>query len=246
MVVKGQLKYGDSPPMFLGTYPLTVGVQVICVCHAILCIFFIAVASSVVTVRFWDIQFRPELQVAIAAWHLLGIAIVSAAFVATHWRQSLALRVYFYYLVLATAIWCVWLVQLFHEGAVCAFVTRDKQSQRVGLSISCGLVAACWELWAVTVFTCSMYACYSVWHLGEFIAERNEQKYLFEEEEPLAKLAREGKDIGLYDAMQDTAGLVSNLRGRQHAAEAHPASWAVPIPGTQPPWGMQVRTVAFS
>lgn len=247
--MKRELKYRDFPPLFLGRYPLTLGVQVICACHFLLCLCFISTASSVVAVRFWDLEVSPEVQVLAAAWHLLGVFFIAAAVVATQWRQALPLRAYFWYLVAAAASWLVWTVQLFQEGAICAFVTKDRQSQRVGISVSCGLVSACWELWAVTVLLCALYACYSVWHLAEFIAERADSEHLFEEEEPFAKQAREGKDLGLHTAIEETASVVGSLRhgSRPHAAEAHPATWAVPSPGTQPTWGsMHIRTASFT
>lgn len=190
LAANGDVPCGDHhhPPLFLGSYPLSAGVQAICGCHFLACLFVVATASSVVTLEVWDLKLSPRFQIVLSAWHIIGISVAASAFVATLWQQALPLRVYFYYLVAATCSWLAVVVLFFQEGATCALVTVDHESQRVGLSMTCGLVSTCWELWSITVLVGAAYACYSVWHLAEFFAERELAHDLFEFGDPLAKM----------------------------------------------------------
>lgn len=241
-----ELEYGEPPPRFLGHFPLTVGVQAICVCHGLACIVCIATMSSVVAVNVWGYEVLPGFQVVVAAWHLLGVSVITAALFATIWRQALPLQLYLYYLLADAIVCCVITVKIFQAGLTCSFVTESKFTQRVGVYFSCHLVSAVWELFALNVLAVMAYMCYSVWHLGEYIVARERVQHLFEHEDLHVKSARQGRPLGLTQAMQEDAQLLAK-RCRAQAAATHPAAWTMPEPGVQPNWGtVKIQTTTLT
>jgi len=234
-----ELQYGEHPPLLMGMYPLTIGVRVICVVHAIICILVVSLASSVVTADIAGYAISPDLQVGVASWHLLGVSLNAAALYATfdsERRQALPLRAYFWYLVAATLTWCAAMVRVFQQGSSCSFVKESHFSQRVGLSFSCGLVSAAWELCAVAVLVAAIYACWTVYHLQEDIVSREGSQHLLDHE-PLhvkqLRRAHEPPPAALSGHLVDLPPLAEDTLWAGPPA----AAWVAPRLGAQPAWG---------
>mmetsp|Transcript_100413 Transcript_100413/g.322054 ORF Transcript_100413/g.322054 Transcript_100413/m.322054 type:complete len:122 (+) Transcript_100413:367-732(+) len=117
-------------------------------------------------------------------------------------------------------------------GSSCEIVTQSKLSQRVGLSWTCGLVSAAWDLCALCVLAFVAYACWTVRNFKEELLQREGSRLLLEraavhDEKLRRKLAEE--DGGRSAAPRS----------------ADPTTWAVPQPGMQPPWGsVHIRSAA--
>jgi len=216
-------EYDEHPPLFLGMYPLTIGVQVVCLVHALICILVVSLSSSVVSVEIAGIVVSPHVQACIAAWHLLGVAFATAALVGTSLRQSQALQAYLCYLLGATLAWCAVMSQVFQATAGCDLLTANHESQRTGMSFSCGIQAAMLDTCAVTVLVGALYACWMVWHLKDDMCLREGEEQRLDREAPLMKKLQGNFASGMA---------VGNV-GSQ--------------PGPQPQWGsVRIQTCGFA
>jgi len=227
------LDYHHPTPLFLGMYPITLGAQLICVAHAAICIFCVATASSVVTFKLGLFAVPPELQVAVSAWHLIGVAVIAGAFVGVSENQVMPVAAYFYYLLATTLAWGCTAFKLLQSGAECKFVQENLQSQRVGLSFECAMVSAAWVSSLFLFFTIAGYANYSIYQLKEHLAQQEEAGYLLDKEDPVAKGLRSGRDVGLP-------------RRAARVERDPPISYASPPAGSQPAWGsVSIRSTAM-
>uniref|UniRef100_A0A7S4UJ76 Uncharacterized protein n=1 Tax=Alexandrium monilatum TaxID=311494 RepID=A0A7S4UJ76_9DINO len=243
-MVGAKLVYGEPPPLFFGTYPLTVGVQVICVFHALLCIFVIAAASSVVTLHVYVYEVSPTVQALISAWHMLGVSVTVGALISCSLRNEFPMRVYCYYLLVTVAGWAVLTVSVISQGRACSFVSDSKSTERIGSTFSCGMISAMGLFAMLTISVLVAYCSWLVWHMKEHLAERENAQSLLHLEDPQVKALREGRDIGLggqhrnpYEDF-DEQSYANNF---EEKADMPPvvdrSAWANPRPGQQPDWG---------
>mmetsp|Transcript_20164 Transcript_20164/g.52859 ORF Transcript_20164/g.52859 Transcript_20164/m.52859 type:complete len:234 (+) Transcript_20164:104-805(+) len=227
------LDYYHPTPLFLGMYPITLGAQVICSIHAVVCIFCVATASSAVTFKLGLYEVPPELQVAVSAWHLVGIAVIAGAFVGLSRYDSAPITVYFYYLVVSTLAWGFLCFKLMDAGAQCKFVQDNMESQRVGLSFACAMVSAAWISAMFLALAVAAYANYTIYQLREFLLQSDEAGYLLDREDGVAKGLREGRDLGIP-------------RRAARAEREPPIAYASPAQGPQPGWGsVAIRSTAM-
>jgi len=246
------MRYNEHPPLFLGLYPLTVGVQLVCVVHALVCILVVSLASSVVAVDFLDFHVSPDMQVSVAAWHLLGVALVASALVGTLWRQALPLRAYFAYLLAATLSWLALMAWVYQNDTACSVIQESKYTQRVGLSFSCGVITAAWQFGSWFVFVAAAYSCWLVWSLQDDIDQREATQHLLEHEPAHIKKLRQGFDATPSPHGTDlppVAPMAGPTAAPAHAAGPPPAvGWAAPLPpGEQPAWGsVQIRAARMT
>lgn len=237
------MEYGPQPPLFLGGYPLTVGVQAICVLHAIVCLAFVACASSVVTITLGTYQVSTGLQIAASTYHLIGISVIAGALAGTISRSEFPLRVYFYYMLIGTLCWGAGLIRVLQRSGDCSFVRESTQSQRIGINFSCGMVTAAWIFCTLVVFMCQVYCCFAVWHLKEHLAGRDESQHLLEHEDPATKKLRQGGHLGMEKGRSPFSDLETHMTTIEGEHQPLPpptktaASWAAPRPGHQPEWG---------
>jgi len=250
-----KLEYEEPPPLFFGVYPLTVGVQVICGFHALLCLFFISTASSVVNLHVDRYEVPASLQVVISAWHMLGITVIVGALIACRWRQEFPMQLYFYYLLLSDLAWGVATIWVAQQGDYCGLVSESLSSQRVGLGMSCAMVSAIWFLGLLSIWVVVAYCCYLVWQMKEHLRLREAAQLLSHHEDPLVKEVREGKYLGAGGKRRNPYEEFDTERYAQLHCESDlglvppsdPAAWATPTPGQQPDWGMlQVRSVKLA
>jgi len=249
-----KLEYGEPPPLFFGVYPLTLGVQIISVCHFFVCLFCIGFASSVVTFYIANFEVSPTLQVFLSAWHMLGLTLIVGALIGTSWRQEFPLRLYAYYLVVSSLGWLVLVLRVAQQGDRCSLVTETRETQRSGLSFSCGMVSAMWFCGLLCILVLCSYCCYSVWQLKDFMWQRESSQHLLGHEADFVQGLREGRHLGGGQSRNPYRG----FDFQAHAEESHrhegpaavplndPAAWAMPQPGAQPRWGgMAIRTAAM-
>lgn len=201
-------------------YPITFGARLICIVHAAFCAFCVATASSVVAFKIGLFVVSPELQIAVSSWHLLGVAAISGALAGISSNEALPVSVYFYYMLVSTLGWGFVAFRLLQAGSECKLVQENFESQRVGLSLACGMVSAAWVSAALLVFSLVSYANYSIYQMKEYLEQRTEAGYLLEQAEHFA-------------------------RGGRYSG-AKPLSTALPARGPQPAWGsVTVRSVAL-
>jgi hypothetical protein len=230
------MKYGEPTPLFLGHYPLTTGVQAICFFHFICCVFFVAVSSSVTSEWFGNFEIHPELQIAISSWSLIGVLAITGALVGSSHRQSLPLQVYGLYLLATDGAFAYIAISLLVTGSDCTLVQQNMETQRLGLSLSCGLVTACWFFCFLAVWSVCLFCAYTVWQL-QALLKSEEAESLLEHMDPVIKSFREGTHLGFSQTKWEEQHEGHSLQDRFHVPDADPLQWAAPRRGLQPEWG---------
>lgn len=185
------LEYGEPPPLFLNAFPLSFGVQVICAVNFVCCIFVIALTSSVMPFYIGGYPVSPDVQVAIAAWHLLGIMLIVGALHGLMNYHEVGLRGYFYYLSLTAIFIALFLCDICLNARMCEVVSHSKESERIGASFSCGWVSGVWSLATLALLGLVSYSAYMVYHWKEFLILREEAMPLLKHEDPQIRNHRE-------------------------------------------------------
>lgn len=227
MISDQALKLAEPAPLFLGYFPLTAGVQVICFFHFVFCVSCVALVSSVTSIWIEGYEVNPVLQIAIGSWCLLGVLAIAGALVGCSQRQTLPLQVYCFYLMATDVGWAYVAVSLLVTGSNCSLVQQDLETQRLGVSLSCGVVSACWFFCFLAVWSLCLFAAYTVWQLQAHLVDE-EAKHLLAKEDPVFKSFHEGTHLGFSETIQ---------RDEDHARDPQPYQWAAPRRGLQPAWG---------
>lgn len=184
----------DSVPAF--------GVRVVIVIHALICLFIISTASSIVELRFGGVVVSPEIQVALAAWCVLGISIIVGAWVGINGRHDFPLQVYVYYSLVNFLLLCALFFFLIETSTECV-TSGDRTAQRVGLSLTCGMTMVLAFVALLAVIAIAAYAIYLCWHLQESLKQ-----------EELDEVVRENKDV-ISSSMKGTMpGRGATMPGR--------------------------------
>jgi hypothetical protein len=230
------MKHWEPTPLFFGHYPLTTGVQAICAFHFLCCVFYVATSSSVTDEWIDNYEIHPGLQILISSWSLIGVMAIMGALVGCSRRQSLPLQVYALYLLVTDGLWAYLAIDLLSIGSDCTLVTQNLETQRLGLSLSCGLVSACWFFCFLAVWIVCLFFAYMVWQLqAQFVSEEAES--LLQHLEPVVKSFREGSHLAFSHTRSEEQHEGPSLQGRFHVPDADPRQWAAPRTGPQPAWG---------
>lgn len=253
MYPERKLEYGELPSMFLGLYPLTIGVQLVCFFNLVLCVCCIALASSAVSFWIDNFEVQPALQVAVSSWSLLGVMLITGALVGCSQRLWFPLQCYFYHVAITDLIYAYIVVRLLIEGPECMLASQGRELQRVGSSFSCGLITTTWVFCAFAVWIIGAYGAYTVWQLKEHLKTKNETQHLLAFEDPVMKNHRAGKHLGLSCTdWEEEHGSVQHLGANDghalqdaHVPPTDPNQWASPRKGLQPEWGaLQPKSTA--
>jgi len=178
------LKYADPPPLFLGRYPLSYGVQCICAFHFCVCVFLISMASSVMPVSVGTFVISANMQVVVASYHVLGVLVIAGALVGLAQAHEYPLRHYFYYLCGTCAGIVALLLFMLSEGSQCHLVSKNLQTERIGMSFECGWVSATWFFVVFAGLSMAVYATWMVWHWKEYLWTRAQSAHLRGYEDP--------------------------------------------------------------
>lgn len=222
-----ELAYSDPPPLFLGSIPLTPAVQVICFLHALVCVFVIATASSVVSFNLGQLEVSPTIQCLLSAWCVLGIVCIVGCLIGCRNRQEMPVRAYFYYCLASVIGLCVLLGYVIEEGYECK--GNQRQFQRNGKSLTCSMVSAALFFAVLAILAIVGYVTYTVYQLKEYLWQREQSEDLLQYEDPMVKKMRSSA-TGETDSIYGSAG---GQRFGGHLSQ----SGATPTPGLQPAWG---------
>lgn len=231
------MTYGEPTSLFLGMFPMTVGVQVTAGFHFLFCVCCIALTSSELSIWIGKFEVRPALQIVISSWSLLGIVATVGALVACSNRQSLALQVYTYYLLATDIIWAYVAVKLLLTGTQCSLIEQDLESQRLGISLSCGVVSACWFFCFLAVWAVCLFGAYTVWQLKDHLVSQEEAKHLLQYEDPTIKSFRDGTHLGFSETAWAEHEAPHDAQQADELANDDLMNWAAPRRGSQPAWG---------
>eukprot|EP00928_Gymnodinium_smaydae_P047862 TRINITY_DN31976_c0_g1_i1.p1 TRINITY_DN31976_c0_g1~~TRINITY_DN31976_c0_g1_i1.p1 ORF type:complete len:227 (-),score=36.73 TRINITY_DN31976_c0_g1_i1:109-789(-) len=191
-----ELRYGQPPPLFLGGYPLTLGVQIVCLAHFLFCLFVISTASSVVDFSVGTLHLSPTVQICVSTWCVIGIAVIVGALIGCRSRQEFPLRAYFYYNVFSLVGLGVALLTAFSKGGPACSSSSDEV-QRLGRSLRCHMLSQAALLVVLAVLAVLGFATYEVWHLKEYLAQIEEAEQILQYEDPAVKQLRQGLRLGL-------------------------------------------------
>lgn len=212
-----QLNYGGDttpPPLFLGQWPLTFGVQAVAALHIVFCFFVIATASSAVSFSLGRFVFPPIYQVCVSAWSLLGVFLIVGTNTGLTHMQEFPIRMYFNYSAATTVMWAVFFVVMVEQAADCTMVESDRYTQRNGSEMTCGLLSAVWFFVLLAFFVCSLFGTYTVWQMADWLHKRENSE---------------------FDTLEDPFEKSRQKKAQKEAAED--AQWRRATPGPQPMWG---------
>lgn len=156
----------NPTPLCCGAFSLTLGIELICLCHLVTTIGIIASVSSVETIDLGNIVVSPNVQVLIAAWATAGIPVVVGAGVGVLYRIEAFLNTYFWYLCLTLAIELMWFVKFLISGSVCSTLS-PRDVERLGTAFVCGLTDTFALFWGLIAIGLTGYFIYIVWSAKE-------------------------------------------------------------------------------
>mmetsp|Transcript_24518 Transcript_24518/g.54566 ORF Transcript_24518/g.54566 Transcript_24518/m.54566 type:complete len:299 (+) Transcript_24518:141-1037(+) len=199
------LGYHEPAPLFLGAFPLTVGVQVVCFIHALFCFFVISTVSSVISFDLGGQTISTAFQCCLGSWCCIGIACIVGAFIATKNRAEFPLRVYLYYNMVTTLLILALTGWMLRENMTCNPDSKDRQAQRIGASQKCMMMGATWLCVALAIVGAWAYMTYTVYQFKVFLVQHEEAQHLLVHEDAITKKMRQGKHLGASAVHQRAA-----------------------------------------
>lgn len=125
--------------LFLGAFPLTLGVNIIALANLVTSLVIIANISSIEPFYFANFEVAPFTQLLVGTWAAIGIPISIFGGVGAVYRIEYHLNVYMYYLVVSVVIEVLLFFRVAFAGDMCG-VHRQYQTDGVmGNSLVCAL-----------------------------------------------------------------------------------------------------------
>mmetsp|Transcript_6524 Transcript_6524/g.14253 ORF Transcript_6524/g.14253 Transcript_6524/m.14253 type:complete len:277 (-) Transcript_6524:165-995(-) len=183
--------------LFLGVYPLTYGVQIIGAAHLLVAVVCISCASSVLPFHAFGLEVFPLFQVLVAAWMLIGIAIIIGALIATVTHHRTAIAVYMYYLLFTSLLLLGILIFMVYEDSQCAMIEPGGETERIGVAFPCAMLTALCFFAVLGAFGLSSYATFIVSELNEMKNERAEAEHILVRQQ----MRKMGKDLALKEQL---------------------------------------------
>lgn len=156
----------NSAPLCCGAFSLTLGVELICLCHLLVTIGIIASISSVEPMSMGNIAISPSVQVLLAAWATAGIPVVVGAGVGVLYRVEAFLNTYFMYLAGTIGLELIWFVKFLVSGSVCSTLA-PRDVQRLGTAFVCGLTDTFALFWGLIGIGLTAYFIFIIWSAKE-------------------------------------------------------------------------------
>mmetsp|Transcript_65488 Transcript_65488/g.122198 ORF Transcript_65488/g.122198 Transcript_65488/m.122198 type:complete len:284 (-) Transcript_65488:52-903(-) len=216
-------KYGTETTeprhLFLGVYPLTFGVQIICFFHLLWAAICISCASSVLPFTALGLEVYPMFQVLVATWSLMGIAIIIGALIATVTHHRTAIAVYKYYLMITCVMLLLLLIFMVYEDSQCAMIDRGLQTERIGVAFPCAMVTALCFFTVLGALGLTAYGTFIVSELNDMKNERADVEHALVRQQ----MRKMGKDLALKEQLAPKTVFTSKpykMEGKQAKAAA--------------------------
>lgn len=159
-------------PSVLGACSLTAVVELVCLAHLVLCIYFFANVDSVHSISIVGTQVSPLMQSIVGAFALVGVPIVIFAFVGVIYRIERHLGVYMNYLCASLVFTVFWLICFMVYGNRC---TDGSDSES---TYACGVENAVVIFWVIMLLLAWLLAIYLVWSTKDWLEKRLETELL--------------------------------------------------------------------
>lgn len=218
-------------PSVFGTCSLTAALEMVCLVHLCICLFFVASVSSSESTVLAGVQISPMMQCMTATWFLLGIPVIIHAGVGAAFRVESHLTVYLAYLVGTLLVVILWTGIFLQYGNAC------PEQDTVGIgplavrtsAIVCTVSKGMLLFWMIALGLGVMTGIYLAWSMKVYIKNRTETE-LLRYQEPW-QLVQSLAD----DAAAEQARAVAHLSGA-YAAMGPPGS-KVAYAQPQQQWG---------
>lgn len=160
-----------KPYLFLGYFSFETIMLAVLGIHTVICISLVALASSVVDVEMYGFTLNTTLQLVAGTWGLLGIVSIVSALVGWSQQRETPMAVYFWYLLISAVVLAVIFVYLATNNSKCYFIHEDLQTQRIGYSFLCSIVASAIFFVGLAAVAAVLFAVYTIVQVQGMIRE---------------------------------------------------------------------------
>lgn len=206
-------------PGVLGGCTLLTAVELICFFHLIVCIVFVATASSVTNVDIAGVRISGYMQCINAAWFLLGIPLIIIGGVGAVFRVEAQLKVYMAYLVGTLAVVIIWLGIFISYGSACTTIQPTSGQYKRQALMVCQASNGMIIFWMLVLIGIVAGALYLVWSFCEYIRKRIATE-LLRYQEPWESVAMLADDAAEEEAKQRKMAAMHTYRYGIDAAKA--------------------------
>jgi len=167
-------------PAVFGTCSLTAALEMVCLVHLCVCLFFVASVSSSESTVLAGVEISPMMQCMTAAWFLIGIPVVIHAGVGAAFRVESHLSVYLAYLVCSLIVVVLWTVIFLQDGNACpeeptmGIGPLAVRTSAIVCTVSNGMVL----FWMIALACGVIAAIYLAWSMKVYIRTRTETELL--------------------------------------------------------------------
>ncbi|CEM33356.1 unnamed protein product [Vitrella brassicaformis CCMP3155] len=149
---------------------LILGVAIVGLINLLYSITVISLMSNRDKILFFDIPLPPSIQLALAAWSLVGITVVIAGVWGAYYGVYWHVRLYYYYLLIGWAAQALCHLFVFAQGAgLCVLVPESIKDTGGQEGAVCGLLGLGMFLVDILINSFWIYAIWTVWSVAEHI-----------------------------------------------------------------------------
>lgn len=220
---------GGSSHLFLGVFPLSLGVNMLALMNILVSFVIICVCSSTESLNVVDVEITPFWQLALATWASFGVIAAIFGGVGAVYRISRHLHFYLIYLIACTIIEVIMVVYFAVHTSICprARVASISASESFGNSFVCGVSQSFSLIIVLACVGITAYGCFVV-NAARVEARNRQNTELLRYEEPFKQAAAFGS---AYMAEQEAnAPMAPNLI---LAARPMGVSYAAAAPAAQ-------------
>jgi hypothetical protein len=151
---------------------LLFGVEVISITQIVYSVISLSLASSKDKLEIGGVVITPELEVAYAAWCLLGIPLAIAAGVGALYQMPFHLNLFVLYLTGLLIFHFVLVLGALYTGVLCNELV-SPEVQRLGEHFVCTFVDVFFGFWGVMLLCIQAYCTYAVKSAADHLVERS-------------------------------------------------------------------------
>merc|ERR1719252_60710 len=151
---------------------LLFGVEVISITQILYSIVSLSLASSKDKLEIGGVVISPDLEVAYAAWCLLGIPLAIAAGVGALYQMPFHLNLFVLYLTGLLIFHLALVAGALYSGVLCAELV-SPEVQRLGEHFVCTFVDVFFGFWGVMLLCTQAYCTYAVKSAADHLTERS-------------------------------------------------------------------------
>eukprot|EP00438_Fugacium_kawagutii_P007143 Skav221399 [mRNA] locus=scaffold1029:408358:420115:+ [translate_table: standard] len=160
-----------KPVRFLGYFSFETIMLVVLGINTVISIILVATASSVVDIEMYGFTLNTTMQLVAGTWGLLGIVAIVSAMVGWSQQRETPMAVYFWYLLISAISLAVLFVYLAAHNSKCYFIHEDLQTQRIGYSFLCSIVASAIFFVGLATVAAVLFAVYIILQVQGTIRE---------------------------------------------------------------------------